>query len=150
MYLLFLPPYTGGDIFANKDWRTILSRLAKYGYRPFISTKIPLTETDIKFLISIGIREIQFSLDSIKEDELFKIVKMSANYVKDAKRTLSLCDKYGIKLNIRSVLTKFNSSLESMNELFVELNKHKSVYSWILTPAFYSAYQCCPKRFYGQ
>lgn len=132
---------TGGDIFANNDWRTIISKLVEYGYKPFISTKIPLKEEDIKYLASVGITEIQFSLDSLRVEELFNIVRMNASYKKNVEKMLSFCERYKLKLNIRSVLTKFNSSIDSMNELLLELQKHKNIGSWILTPAFYSAYK---------
>lgn len=58
---------TGGDIFARKDWKEILFTARKFGYNPFISTKTPLPESDVNYLNSIGITEIQFSLDTCKK-----------------------------------------------------------------------------------
>ncbi len=132
---------TGGDIFANNDWKVILQRLYSYGYKPFISTKIPLNENEIKFLISLGITEIQFSLDSIIPSELSKIIKVKPSYVDKVKKMFFHSNRHGFKLNIRTVLTKFNSSIKSMEVLLSELNKNSNIQSWILTPAFYSAYK---------
>ncbi|MDD3940137.1 MAG: radical SAM protein [Phycisphaerae bacterium] len=132
---------TGGDIFANKNWRIILQRLISYGYKPFISTKIPLTEIEIQFLVSLGINEIQFSLDSIIPIELSKIIRVKSIYVDNVKNMFLYCNKHGLKLNIRTVLTRFNSSIESMDILMSELKKFSIIQSWILTPAFYSPYK---------
>lgn len=132
---------TGGDVFANKHWRSILKRLKEYGYHPFISTKVPLNEEDIKYLLSIGIKEIQFSLDTLDQVQLKNILRVSSNYKREVESMLMLCDKYELNLNIRTVLTRYNSTIESTNNLFTELQKYKVVKSWILTPAFYSAYK---------
>jgi len=41
----------GGEFFLYKYWKEVLEELRKYGYNPYISTKIPISEEDIKFPI---------------------------------------------------------------------------------------------------
>lgn len=38
----------GGEFFLYKHWREVLNELRKYGYNPYLSTKIPLTNSSLK------------------------------------------------------------------------------------------------------
>lgn len=72
----------GGELFLYRYWREILRELRKYGYNPYLSTKIPLTEDDIVFLSEIGICDLQVSIDSLIEKHLVSSLKATQGYVK--------------------------------------------------------------------
>lgn len=130
----------GGDIFAYTDWRKIIQKLAKYEYSPSISTKIPLDTNSIFFLNQNNVKEIQFSLDSVNRDELKTIIKVNSEYIDKVAEMFDNCYNKGIKVNVKSVLTKFNSNIPSLDSLYDFLSKHK-VHSWNIVPAFFSSYQ---------
>lgn len=60
----------GGEFFLYKHWREVLQELRKYDFNPNISTKVPLAESDIKFLSDLNVYDIQISLDSAIEEHL--------------------------------------------------------------------------------
>ncbi len=132
---------TGGDIFARSDWREVLAATRRLGYHPYISTKTPLTEDDIRFLQSIGYNEVQFSLDSSDVEVLSRLVKAPEGYLDKVKDFFEACDKSGFKLLIRSVLTKLNSSPTQLRELYDFLARFECVKEWAMTPAFISQYK---------
>lgn len=133
---------TGGDIFTLKDWKCLLQRARKYNYYPFLSTKKPLSSDDIRFLKSIGLTDIQFSLDSVNPDILSRTVAVESSYVARVTDMLDACKTYNFKLAIRSVLCCYNSTLQSISDLYDFLIKYKEVIrDWVVTPAFFSEHQ---------
>ncbi len=133
---------SGGDIFAMKEWRKVLKKLYKCNLQPFISTKIPLKEADIIFLKETGVERIQFSIDSFLSDEINLIVRRDKEYPEQVKNTFSLLKKYGILLELKSVITKYNSTLKSVrNTLEIFENFSDIIQSWNITPAFYSEFK---------
>lgn len=132
---------TGGDVFAYKNWKYVFEKIYNCGYHPFISTKIPLKEEDIIFLKKQGIRQIQFSIDSLIFSELNKITGVNEEYLIDFEKMLFYTEKHDIKMNIRSVLTKYNSNIDSLLFTFNKLNNFTHIESWILTPAYYSTFK---------
>lgn len=131
---------SGGDIFAYKSWRTVFDKMYACNYVSFISTKIPLSYEDIAYLQDRGVREIQFSLDAVDAADLNKIVKREASYIEDVKEMLKACRKLGMKVNVKTVLTKYNSTIEVLKALYDLLASHQ-VYSWNIVPAFFSYYK---------
>ena len=132
---------TGGDIFARKDWKEILFTARKFGYNPFISTKTPLPESDVNYLNSIGITEIQFSLDTCKKDILQELIGVQADYIEQVARMFQCCQTYHIKLCIRTVLCKQNANVHCVSELFHFISKYDCIKDWVLTPAFFSEFK---------
>lgn len=132
---------SGGDILANKEWKKIISRLVLYNYRPFISTKIPLNEEDVIFLKKNNFSEIQFSLDSFDFSELKQIVKVGSEYINKVKDMFVIAQKYNFNINIKSVLTKLNSDIESLKLIFSSLSRYNCIKTWNIVPAFYSAHK---------
>lgn len=133
---------SGGDIFSNKDWRVILKKLSDSDYEPMLSTKIPLNEDDVAFLKEIDTKDIQYSIDSLDAGIVQKQLLVTGDeYVRKIKEALSFCDKYGLKVHVKTVLTKFNSTLENMEEMFRFLSQYKNVVSWNVIPAFCSSYR---------
>lgn len=132
---------TGGDVFTRNDWRIILRRLRQYGYFPYLSTKTPLDEEAIVSLREMGYSELQFSLDSNNEASLAKLVNAPDNYLQKVKCFFDLADRHGLKLLIRSVLTRYNSEINSILDFYSFLAGCNSVKEWSITPAFFSKYK---------
>ncbi|HIP34130.1 MAG TPA: radical SAM protein, partial [Bacteroidia bacterium] len=63
----------GAEIFMYKHWEELIIELLKNDYYPYLSTKLPISEKIIIKLKSIGINDIQISIDSLDADEI-KIV----------------------------------------------------------------------------
>lgn len=132
---------TGGDIFARDDWKTILFEIKKCGYDSFLSTKTPLLYDDIKFLYEIGFNKWQFSLDTKDRKHLNQLVAVKNDYIEQVEQMLSDCDKIGVKIAIRTVLTKINSSIDEVKELYELLKSHSCIMEWSITPAFFSEFK---------
>lgn len=128
----------GGDLFCYEYWKELLICLRKNNYNPYISTKHPLTESDIKELASIGIDKIQFSLDSIDEEKLIKILNVKKGYFQKVDNTLKLLSKYGIKFHVKSVITKHNDALEDVESLINYLLSYENLIDYSIAPGSYN------------
>lgn len=131
---------TGGDILATKNWQLILSKLTSLGYSQLISTKIPLRKSDLVFLKTIGINEIQISIDSFEQNEVSKMVKVNKQYLQRIKQTFIDAEELGLLINVKSVLTIYNANIKTLVNMYDELSKHKSIKSWNIVPAFFSSH----------
>jgi sulfatase maturation enzyme AslB (radical SAM superfamily) len=98
----------GGDIFAYKRWKEVIARLYSYGFKPYLSTKIPLDEESVKYLKSIGVEDIQVSLDTLIESNLRTIVKGGRDYKSRIEKMLYLLNKYDVKTNIHTIICSTN------------------------------------------
>lgn len=132
---------TGGDIFAHNHWKEIVETLHFYGYKSFLSTKIPLTKEDISFLKKNDIDELQFSIDSFIAEELSTMIVPPPNYIEKVHQMLQCAEEQNLKINVRSVLTKYNTTIVSIENTLNRLKQYKCINEWMLTPAFYSAYK---------
>lgn len=132
---------TGGDVLVYKDWKRILERAYVYNYAPLISTKRPLRREDVIYLKEIGVKRIQISLDSVCPDELSKMLKVNYSYANEMMNTFHYCNEIGLEVDVRTVLTKMNVAEQSLNNLFLFLESMACVTSWVLTPAFVSAFK---------
>lgn len=132
---------TGGDVFARTDWKDIIRSTCNMGYRPFVSTKTPLTETDLEHLAEMGLREFQFSLDSVHPSTLSNIIGANKEYIDAVKSMLATCDKLGFKLVVRSVISAYNQNIEQLESLYAFLNPHTCVRQWEITPCFHTGHQ---------
>nr|WP_302350256.1 radical SAM protein [uncultured Prevotella sp.] len=124
---------TGGDIFARKDWKELLGYTLNKGYYPFLSTKTPLTEDDVKLLKGIGIDKMQFSLDSIDGGIIQVMVGGSKAYVEKVKKMFLYCQQNGVSLNVRSVITIHNGTVENFKELYDFLSQFENIIDWVIT-----------------
>lgn len=132
---------TGGDIFAHKDWHIILKHVRQYGYKPFLSTKTPLTLEQIQWLRSLGYEELQFSLDSSSIAVLERLIKVKEDYLDKVTSFLRNCSELGLNVLIRSVLTKHNASKNMLEKLYTYLTQFKCIKEWVMIPAFFSKYK---------
>lgn len=132
---------TGGDIFAHRDWETILRVAHNYGYKPLLSTKTPLKKNQIELLRGLDYDEIQFSLDSSSSDILETLVKVDSKYLDRVTSFLKDCSELKMKVVIRSVLTKKNASKDKLSSLYLYISQFDCVKEWMMTPAFFSKYK---------
>lgn len=120
----------GGEFFLYPHWKEVLKELRAYGYNPYLSTKMPLSEEDIKFLSEVGIHDIQISLDTIIEEHLIASLKVKKDYVNKMLKSISLLDKYSIPMMVHSVLTRYNDSIEDMQSVFNIIKEYKHLVDW--------------------
>ncbi|MBQ8222189.1 MAG: radical SAM protein [Bacteroidales bacterium] len=120
----------GGEFFLYPHWKEVLKELRKYGYHPYLSTKKPLPECDVKYLADLKIHDIQISLDSIIEEHLIDSLGVKSGYLDEMLNTLALCDKYQIPVMVHSVLTKCNNSIEDMESIYNKLRELKCIVDW--------------------
>lgn len=120
----------GGEFFLYKYWKEVLMELRKYNYNPYLSTKMPLTVSDIQFLVKLKVRDIQISLDSAIEEHLMRSIGVRNGYVEKMISTLRLLDKYGILIKVHTVLTQYNDSIEDMRSLYSVLKELVHLEEW--------------------
>ena len=132
---------SGGDIFAFPDWKKVIQKVSQYRFSSFLSTKVPLSREDVFFLKDEGVKYLQISLDAVTPDVLVDMLKVKSDYAHKMKLMLQYCNEAGLKVNIRTVLTKYNANEMEMNNLYSFLNTLSNINSWTFTPAFYSAFK---------
>lgn len=134
----------GGEFFLYKHWREVLAELRKYGYNPYLSTKMPLKEDDIKFLADLKVRDIQISLDSAIEEHLISSIGVTEGYLKNILKSMELIDKYGIKIMVHTVLTQYNASIEDMKSVYEAIKPLKNLMDWHIVKGDESLYPKAP------
>ena len=132
---------SGGEVMLHKDWDLIVSELLKYGFLPYISTKVPLTEEQILRLKELGIKRIQVSIDAWNAVTLSKILGVKASYFDKLKESLQLLEKYDIKVVAKSVITKFNQDLKEIETLLSNLVTFSNIVKITIAPGEYSLYK---------
>ena len=132
---------TGGDIFARHDWPVIIKEAVDCGFAPFLSTKTPLSADDIKVFKSLNYDTFQFSLDSNDDKILSYMVAVQPEYLKKIEDMLNACSQLGVKVQIRTVLTSKNSSIDQVKSLYNFLCRFECIKEWDMTPAFFSGYK---------
>jgi len=132
---------SGGEVMLHKDWDIIVSELLKYGFLPYISTKVPITEAQIIRLKELGIQRIQVSIDAWNAAILSKALGVNESYFDKLKETLHLLEKYDIKVSIKSVITKYNQDLKGIEDLLTNLVKFSNIVSISVAPGEYSLYK---------
>lgn len=132
---------TGGDIFSRPDWKEILSYTFKVGYHPFLSTKTILAFEELKYLQSIGVKEIQFSLDSLNAEVLSRMIGRTDDYVGKVRCMFKNCEKNNINISVRTVATCINSDVANFRMLYDFLSNFKNIKDWVITPAFLSEFK---------
>lgn len=110
----------GGEVFMKKDWDKILVILVKYNFSPsYISTKIYINSVTLeKINRSNYSKTIQFSLDSLNENSLLKILGANSNYLINIKNNIKLADKLGNPIRITTILTRYNTVIDQIRELY--------------------------------
>lgn len=124
----------GGEVFMHPDWREILQCLSDNNLIPFFSTKMPMSEEDIKFLSSLNVPDFQISLDSANIEVLKPLVKVKDDYLALIDEMMNNLDKYNVKYSIHTILTKANTSIREMDDLLDFLKNRKKLYVWKVDP----------------
>jgi radical SAM protein with 4Fe4S-binding SPASM domain len=130
----------GGELFLYREWRKLLDLLISQQYIPdLLSTKVPISEDDIRYLQGKNI-PIQISIDSLNPIELNKILNVNEKYSDSLKNTLQNLERYRIEFQVATVLTIYNESTETLEELFTYLSNFKHLRRWEVRVAFKSLY----------
>ncbi|MDY0143479.1 MAG: radical SAM protein [Bacteroidales bacterium] len=134
----------GGELFTYPHWYELLKELNKNGYEPFISTKYPLNEDQVKKISEFNLPELQISLDSIKPETLKKLLKTSDEYLSKIINTLKLLEKYNNPVSIHTILTSHNANTDNMSSLLEFINEYNNINSWRLDYVRKSFYMPVP------
>ncbi|MBO8484206.1 MAG: radical SAM protein [Bacteroidetes bacterium] len=118
---------TGGELFLQKDWKTITKTLVDNGFDPDPSTKVPLGEEDINYLKKIGITHIQVSLDSLDPEIQKNNIKVTPAYIEKMKQALLYLDRQGIELTIKGTLTRHTCTIGNVHGIINFLQQFKNV-----------------------
>lgn len=135
----------GGEFFLYPHWREVMTELRKNGYHPYLSTKKPLSEDEVRFLADLNIHDLQVSIDSLIEAHLVPSLNVKSGYVNSIRNTLALLRKYGIPLKVHTVLTKYTCNVEDIDSIFLELKDKDNLIDWHIVKADPSLY---PRRPY--
>ena len=130
----------GGEFFMYKQWDKLLDILIYYNYKPtLISTKIPINEQIISKYKGYNLR-LQISLDSLNGGKLTQILGVESDYVQKIKKTIELLDKYNIKFQISTVLTKYNNDIYGLEVMSSFLSQFTNLTRWEIRVGFKSLY----------
>ena len=126
----------GGEVFLHPDWHIILKKAVDCNVEPeYISTKVPLTQEIVNRLLLTGYKGIiQLSLDTINNDILKKSLNVSDNYLELVKKGFMLLDDSGLKYQVSTVLTTYNSDFDLLKELYDFLSHLKNITTWNIVP----------------
>lgn len=128
----------GGDIFTYTNWQSIVKLLYDNEFTPFLSTKVELSEDDICLLKSIGVKDIQISLDTLIKKNLSKIVQRKDDYFDKIKLTIDYLEKYNIETIIHTIISRYNSEIIDMKSIYDYIKNKKNIKTWRIDPANYS------------
>lgn len=131
----------GGDFFMYPQWYELVLAMHKYEYDPYISTKMPLTESIVEKIVSADIKQVQLSLDSTNVAELGKMLHVEESYFKKIKKGMDLLELNGIDMIIKPVITKYNDSTKGIEKLISFASKYEHVKSINITPAGQSRFK---------
>lgn len=131
----------GGEFFLYNHWREMLILLYQNRFNPYISTKIPLSENDIKFLSDIGMKDIQISLDTLIANHLTNLIRVDERYIENITKTIRLFNKFGIKIQIHTILTSINDSIDDMESIYNIIKNIENVITWKIDYAASTIYK---------
>lgn len=130
----------GGEFFIYKYWKEVLEELVKNDFSPFLSTKIPIGETAIKFLADLKIDDLQISLDTLLDNNLCEILQVKNKYPQQIRKTFELLDKYSVKTYVHTILTSMNDSVGDMKSVYDFLSNFSNIGYWrpdLVGPSLY-------------
>lgn len=132
----------GGEFFLKKDWDILLRNLVEKRLTPtYISTKIPLSEEDVRRLKDTGYNHIvQISLDTLDYDKSRQIIHSWPSYIEELKRGFDYLQQYGFTLYVDTILTRHNTTEEDMQALFGYLKTVQGLSRWEIRVPEYSIY----------
>lgn len=137
----------GGEVFCKKDWNVILKMLIDAGLSPnYVSAKYPVSKKIAQLLDYTGFKnEVQISLDSTKDDTLSKIIGTKSGYVDKVKAGIEYLQEHQFKIQVNTVLTKYNSTIEELEKLHEYVSTIRNFVHWEIRVPMASIYS--PKTF---
>lgn len=132
---------SGGEVLLHPDWDIIVKKFVECGYKPDISTKVPVKENIIKKLKDIGINYIQISLDTLDEDLLAKNLNVKHAYAQYIRETITTFDKYNFNIVLKSTLTKNTCNCENVYQLLEFASQLKNIKRYTCSSVGYSQYK---------
>lgn len=130
---------TGGELFLYAHWEEFLAELTANGFKPYISTKYPITPETIDKLKTMGIQRIQISIDSVIKEELAQILNVKEEFRDRLMETLKHIDENGMEIYTNTQLTSLNTT--HLEELVTFLLTLKNIKRINLGPIGYSLYK---------
>ncbi len=122
---------SGGEPLAYPNIIQLLEIFSDLGLTPNISTKYPLTRTDIERLKEAGLKSLQLSIDAI-DPGLLEVTTGVKDYGRRIVETFPMLAEAGIKLRINSVITPRN--LHDILNLTRFLTSFKNIYRIAFSP----------------
>ncbi len=126
---------SGTEIFLYNHWFELVSELVNNGYYPYLSTKYPIDEEVVRGLVDIGIKDLQFSIDTLIDAESKIIHRSKYGYIAKVNHSLELLEKYKINVAVNAVITKYNSSEFGIVKLLNKLNQFDNIQKVTFNPA---------------
>ena len=119
---------SGGEFFLHTDWKIILKHMVDNGYKPYLSTKVPIDLESLKYIKEIGIESIQISIDTIKKEEMLKILQVEEDYYSSILKTIEYVGCSGLNLITNSQITQVNqNSYRELIEYLIGLSFIKQI-----------------------
>ena len=131
----------GGEVLMHPGIYDIITTLHECGYKPLISTKMPITREKLIKLKECGISKFQISLDSANEDILTRTIKAKPGYINAISKTLATASDLDINVDINVVLTKDNCNADVLIELFDFLRSFHCINTVRLNVCGFSIYK---------
>ena len=132
---------SGGEFFLLKDWKVILEKVLNCGFKPILSTKIPISYDTIDTLTQLGLDSLQFSLDTLDQDIAVKMLGVKKNYVGKLKESIRKVDSAGIDVILKPTLTKYNANIENVKSILEFASDLKNVKRVLFATTAYSLYK---------
>lgn len=99
---------TGGDPLVHKDIVSILEIVIKYGFKVYISTKIPITSKMADEFKRIGLKHISLSVDTIDSDTYEKLVGIEKKHLINTLAGMKNLNECGISFTVKTTITSLN------------------------------------------
>jgi len=131
----------GGEVFLYENWEILLRELVENGFMPYISTKIPIDEKTIQKIKEIGIKGIQFSLDTLERESLKQLLHVNNDYKDSILNSLKLMRQYDLKIAVNAQITSLNQEISGVKDLLDFLLTFENLYSFRLGAIGYSLYK---------
>jgi len=132
---------SGGELFLYENWYELLSLLYKNDYEPYLTTKVPIDESEILKLKELGVEAIQISLDSVFSDDLEINLRVGNNYRERILNTINLLNKYKFRIKIKSVITNPIFDIDKINKSIDYYNRIENIHLVELTAPGASNYK---------
>lgn len=131
---------SGGEFLLHPDWEIIIKKLHECGYRPFLSTKVPLSEKTIDKLIETGVKKIQVSLDSLDVSLQSKNIGCNDSYVPQIIKSIGILNKKNMEIHIKSTFTRESCTIPNLTQLLDFINSQEHIKSYSFTAIGFSHY----------